>query len=213
MRCRIYNLLQFLLRSSGELIVPFIKEYKQPDLMSIICSSTLMVFPNLFEALFLKKAVSVVKESLFRPCPESFLEPRTKRNLEAILRPLQDGVRHMAASRISENSLCSTPLDLERQRQTAGKLHDAVIKERSANFKSMSHAHAVHFRENVFREIGLNVGEQHSADRIQTDPLSSGRQDRVGIDLVISPREMNHLVPGKSARDHCKRIFAYPFEA
>src|SRR5271157_1550776 len=158
----------------------------------------------------MKKAVSVIKEPLFRPRPEPSFEPRAERNLEAILRPLQDGVRHVAASRVLENSLCGTPFDLKRQRQTAGKLHDTVIEKRSANLKSVSHAHAVHFRENVFREIGLNVSEEHSAHRIQTDPLSRSRQDRISIDLIIGPRQTNDLVPGKSARNYGKRIFTHP---
>ncbi len=67
--------LQFIACSSPELVVPFIKEYKEPDLMSVISSPLLMFFPNLFDRPFLKKVVGLIKESLFRPCLEPPLEP------------------------------------------------------------------------------------------------------------------------------------------
>jgi hypothetical protein len=89
-----------------------------------------------------------------------------RRNIETYLRPLNDCRRELIFHHFFENVFLARPADLKIQRQTSSKFHDAVVKERGANFDRMGHAHAVRLHQDVVRKIVVLVELQERSDSI-----------------------------------------------
>src|SRR5437879_13496488 len=72
----------------------------------------------------------------------------------------QDGGRELVFHQLSQDEFQFRAANLEMYRKRFGKLTDAVIQKRRTHLERMSHAHAVHFRENVVREVILPIESQ-----------------------------------------------------
>src|SRR5438552_17502492 len=72
----------------------------------------------------------------------------------------QDGGRELVFHQLSQDEFQFRAANLEMYRKRFGKLTDAAIQKRRTHLERMSHAHAVHFRENVVGEVILPIESQ-----------------------------------------------------
>ena len=75
---------------------------------------------------------------------------------------------------------CSTclrrpPCDLHRRRQRGRELDDVVVEQRHARLDRVRHAHAIDLRQDVLRQIGLEVEAHHLARPRQVPASRSNR--------------------------------------
>jgi hypothetical protein len=66
-----------------------------------------------------------------------------RRNIETYLRSLKDRGRKLIFHHFFEDVFLARTANFKVQRQTSGKFHDAVVKERRSDFDGVGHTHAV----------------------------------------------------------------------
>ncbi len=96
---------------------------------------------------------------------------RVRRNIEAFLLPIQDGVGQLPAHQLAQDMLLARPAYFQMVRQRSGELDDAMIEERRPQFQSVSHAHAVGLHQNVVRQEILLIEPKVAAEAAQIRTL------------------------------------------
>ena len=123
-------------------------------------AALLVAVPNFFDGGRLEVAAieeTLAEQKSFSQRAPLVAKPVAHRDAETHLLAREYFRRQERFHRFFKNELAAVVVKFPFGRQTGGQLDDAIIEQRRADFERMGHAHAVHFGQDVFRQIGFEV--------------------------------------------------------
>src|SRR5438132_7270926 len=168
--------------------VPQFEHHQEPEMLGIIPAFVEMVAPETPEKSSVEESPvnrTRRKQTVFHYCPQRLSQPLRDGHCEALFSSRQNLARHTLLHHAPERYLGHLSLKFQSSRECRGKLQQLVIEQGTSHFKSMSHAHPVHFDEDVIHQVCLEVHIERLVQWIQRGaPIVVGAQAGRGIKPV-----------------------------
>jgi hypothetical protein len=143
---------------------PVLKDEDIPQQILPVSRSGEMLFPFRSNGANSEEAMPVeagLRKQFFGPLAQRSSEPTINGNAETHLGALQKVWRNILVENLTENPLAGSIANFEMKGQLPGKLDNAVVQQWNARLETHGHAGAVHFGQNVVRQIIEQIGEHH----------------------------------------------------